>query len=244
MRFRLLLAALILLAPATRAAPPDTELSTAQRQQIVQVLRDALLHDPTILRDALAALQADDLRRQETAARATIAALGPRLVDPADPVAGNPFGDVTVVEFYDTRCPYCRRMGPVMAELLRIDPKLRLVVKDLPVLGPSSQLESRFLLAAQKQGGYFRMHEAVMKLGGTSTRDSLRALADQLGLDGARMARDIDDPAIKARLQATHAMARELGIEGTPAYVIGTRLFAGATDLPTLQRAVAEARVH
>lgn len=240
MRVLLLLAALIGFCNPAAAQ----ELSPGQRQQMVKLVREALVQDPSILREALAALQADDVRRQERVTRDVIAMIGPRLVDAADPVMGNPLGDVTVVEFFDTRCPYCRRMGPVLAELLRADPKVRLVMKDLPVLGPSSQLESRFLLAAQRQGGYFKMHDAVMQLGGTSTRDSLRELADRLGLDGGRMARDVDDPAIKARLQATNEMARQLGIEGTPAYVVGNRLIAGAADVKELQRAVAEARVR
>lgn len=242
MRLFLVLTGLLMLSASIAGPGLAQDLSPAQRQQLVKVLREALVQDPSILRDALAALQADDVHKQERVTRDVIAMIGPRLVDPADPVSGNPLGDVTIVEFFDTRCPYCRRMGPVLADLLRSDPKVRLVMKDLPVLGPTSQLESRFLLAAQKQGGYFKLHDAVMQLGGASSRDSLRELADHLGLDGGRLARDVDDPAIKTRLQATNDTARQLGIEGTPAYVIGNRLIAGAADLAELQRAVAEAR--
>ena len=242
MRLFLVLTGLLMLSASIAGPGLAQDLSPAQRQQLVKVLREALVQDPSILRDALAALQADDVHKQERVTRDVIAMIGPRLVDPADPVSGNPLGDVTIVEFFDTRCPYCRRMGPVLADLLRSDPKVRLVMKDLPVLGPTSQLESRFLLAAQKQGGYFKLHDAVMQLGGASSRDSLRELADHLGLDGGRLARDVDDPAIKARLQTTNDTARQLGIEGTPAYVIGNRLIAGAADLAELQRAVAEAR--
>ena len=213
-----------------------------QRAAMAKVVRDALVQDPSILREALAALQADEVRRQDKVTRDVLAMMGPRLADPADPVLGNPLGDVTVVEFYDTRCPYCRRMKPVVAELVRMDPRVKVVVKDLPVLGPSSQLESRALLAVQRQGGYFRMQAAVMEVGGTSTRDSLRELAERVGLDGGRMLRDMDDPAIKARLQANVDVAREIGIEGTPAFVIGQRLVSGAAELKELQRAVSEAR--
>ena len=240
------LLALCLLAAPALADPltPDQREAVAQisRETMVQTLRDILVHDPSILRDAVAALQADEQRRQDEAARDKLAALGPHLASPADPVAGNPGGDVTVVEFYDTRCPYCRHMEPVIAKLLQSDPKLKLVWKDLPILGPASQLESRALLAAQKQGGYAKLRQAVMQSAGVPTPDSLRSLADQAGLDGARLLRDMDDPAINARLQANLTLARQAGIEGTPAFVVGDQLIPGAADMSDLKRAVAAAR--
>ncbi len=237
-------AALLLLSALPLAAPARAEaLSAAQREEVVRILRETLVRDPSILREALMALQADEGRRREAEARQTLAQLGPKLVTPADPVAGNPLGDVTVVEFFDTRCPYCRAMNPVMAELLRGDPRLRVVPKDMPVLGPASQLESQALMAAQKQGGYFKLRDAIMtRPPGPSSRDSLRELADGLGLDGAQMLRDMDDPAIKARIEANLALARSLQIEGTPAFVVGAQLIPGATSLAELQRAVAQAR--
>ena len=241
---RTALAVLLLLATlgAALAQGATQGFTPAQRREIVAVLRDALMRDPSILRDALAALGADDARQQESAARDRIASLGPHLVDPADPVEGNPAGTATVVEFYDTRCPYCRTMEPVVASLLRADAGVRVVVKDLPILGPNSQLESRALLAAQKQDGYCRLRPAVLALSGTTTRDALRDLAERAGLDGARLLRDMDDPAIAARLAANVALARQLAIDGTPAFVVGTRLISGATDLADLQAAVADAR--
>lgn len=232
----------VLLAMFAGTATRAQGLSGAQRQEVVQVLREALKSDPSLLRDALTALQADDARRQDAVTRDVIGLLGPRLVEAADPVEGNPLGDVTIVEFYDTRCPYCRRMLPVLAALVKADPKVKIVLKDLPILGPASQLESRALLAAQKQGGYFTMQEAVMAGGPAPTRDTLRATADRVGLDGARLLRDMDDGAIKARLDSNLDLAKQIGIDGTPAFILGTRLLAGAADLGELQRAVAEAR--
>lgn len=233
---------LMLLAMLTGAAAQAQGLSGPQRQDVVQVLREALKADPSILRDALTALQADDARKQDAVTRDVIGLLGPKLVDAADPVEGNPLGDVTVVEFYDTRCPYCRRMLPVLAALVKADPKVKLVLKDLPILGPASQLESRALLAAQRQGGYFKLQDAVMAGGPTPTRDTLRAMADRVGLDGARMLRDMDDGAIKARLDGNLDLAKQIGIDGTPAFIVGTRLISGAAELGELQRAIAEVR--
>lgn len=231
------LLALLLAAPAAGQG-----LTPAQRSEVVGVLREALRADPSILREALQALQADDARREETATRNTLAKLAGSLVDPADPVLGNPLGDVTIVEFYDTRCPYCRRMLPTHAALLQADPNVRIVFKDLPILGPASQLESRALLAAQRQGGYFKLQDAVMREAAPPTRDTLRAAAERLGLDGGRLLRDMDDPAIKARLDANIALAQQIGLQGTPALIVGKKLFAGLIELGDLQQAVAAAR--
>lgn len=214
----------------------------AQRADIVAIVRDALKTDPSILRDAFVELQKDEAQGQERIASAAIARLDKQIHDPADAIEGNPLGDITVVEFYDTRCPYCRRMLPVIAELVRAEPNVKVTMKDMPILGPASVLESRALLAAQRQGGYFKMRDAVMASSTPATIDSLRETATRLGLDSARMIRDMDDPAIKARLEANVALAQQIGIQGTPAMVIGSTLLAGAVDVGELRQAIAAAR--
>ncbi len=218
------------------------EFTPAQRAEIVGILRDALKQDPTILRDALVTLQADEGERTQAAARSAIAQARELLITPADPVAGNPQGDVTIVEFFDTRCPYCRKMDPVMDSFLVKDRKVRLVYKDLPILGPASLLGTKALLAAQKQGAYDKMREAVMHLPPDTTLPQLEAAARGLGLDWPRMAKDMDDPTVQARIDANLNLAHSLGIQGTPALVIGNDLIPGAVDLPDLEKAVAEAR--
>lgn len=238
----ILLAATVLLCALGPAAADG--LTAGQRDEVVQVLRDALRRDPSILRDALAALQADEERTRERAAADAIARLGAGLVDPADAVEGNPRGDVTMVEFYDTRCPYCRRMLPAMAELMRLEPGLRLVMKDLPILGATSQLESRALLAAQRQGGYFKLRDALMRSTAPSTADTIRDTADRLGLDGARLVQEMNDPAIKARLDGNIALAQKVGIQGTPAMIVGRQVLAGAADVVEMRQAIAAARAQ
>ena len=232
---RILLLLLLMTVPAWAFTPDE-------RQEILGIVRDTLRTDPGLLRDALRALDVDDARQQAAATTNALAIIGPRLIDPLDPVAGNPLGDVTIVNFYDTRCPYCRQMMPIEADLLRQDPGLRFVTKDLPVLGATSQLEARALLAAQRQGGYLKLQGVIMRQAAPSTRDTLRAEADRLGLDGGRLLRDIDDPAIKARLTATIDMANQLSIQGTPALIVGDRLLSGAQTLAELQSAVAAVR--
>ena len=161
-RIPLPLAWLCLVACLHPASVRAAEFTPAQRSEIVQILRDALRQDPSILRDAVGALQADDGIRQQDTSRAAIAAARNSLVDPADPIGGNPKGDVTIVEFFDTRCPYCRKLEPAMAQLLERDHGVRLVYKDMPILGPPSVLGSKALLAAHKQGGYERLRTAIM----------------------------------------------------------------------------------
>ncbi len=211
--------------------------------EIIGIVRDALKTDPSILRDAVTALRADDGRQQEAAARTAIIASASRLTsNPGDPIAGNPAGDVTLVEFYDVRCPYCRHMLPVIDQLLASDKGVRLVFKDLPILGPGSVLGTRALLAAQSQGAYMKLQAAIMTGPPDVTEDSLKAQALAVGLDWAKLRRDMDDPGIQKRIDENLALAKTIDVEGTPAIVIGTRLMPGAMDLPALQAVIREAR--
>lgn len=224
------------------SAAGAAEFTPDQRAEIVAIVRQALKQDPSILRDAVIALQTEEGEKSKQAARAAIAQNHDKLVTPADPVAGNPHGGVTVVEFFDTRCPYCRRMEPTMSQFLAQDHNVRLVYKDLPILGPASVMGSKALLAAQKQGAYGPMRDAVMKLPPDTTLAQLETTARNLGLDWPRLQHDMDDPAIQARLDQNIALAHALGIQGTPALVIGDNLIPGAVDLADLKKVVAEAR--
>jgi protein-disulfide isomerase len=224
------------------AGPTAAAFTPVQRAEIVRILREALKSDPSILRDAVNALQAEEGQKHEAAARAAIDASNQALLhDPTDPVAGNPAGDVTLVEFFDIRCPYCREMQPVLEQLLREDRGVRLVLKDFPVLGPESKLGARALLAAERQGGYLKLQEALMR-SRPPTEESLRAEAGALGLDWARLKHDMDEPAVQQKIAANLALARTLGVQGTPAFVVGGKLIEGAVEIADLRRAISEAR--
>ena len=223
-----------LLVPAAWAA----EFTPAQRAEIVQILRDALKQDPSILRDAVTAMQADESDRQ----KAALAAAKDKLIDPGDPVGGNPKGDVTIVEFFDTRCPYCRKLEPTMTELLARDHGVRVVYKDLPILGPASVLGSKALLAAQKQGGYEKLRDAIMAAPPQTTKAMIQDAAQRLGLDWKRLEHDMADPAIQTRIEANLKLAHTIGIEGTPAMVIGDELIPGAVEMADLTTAIAKIR--
>jgi protein-disulfide isomerase len=211
------------------------EFTPAQRAEIVRIVRDALMGDPSILHDALQSMKDADMRNAIEAHRAA-------LVTPADPVVGNVNGTVTVVEFYDTRCPYCREIEPTIAQLLVRDHSVRLVYKDLPVLGPASVLAAHALLAAQQQNGYEKLRAALMHAPPDYTREEVLAMARKVGLNPDRLAHDMDDPAIATRLDANLALASALGIDGTPALVVGDVLVPGAIELSELEKDIATAR--
>ena len=242
MRLRWLLAAILLVPALVPARAAAGDFTPQQRAEIVAIVRDALRTDPTILRDAVAAIQADEQARQTRLSEAAVRAQRASLVQPGDPQTGNPKGDVTIVEFYDTRCPYCRALDPQMAKLLRRDPGVRLVYKDIPILGPASVLGARAVLAAQAQGGYERLRDALMQSPAPPTQASIAADAARLGLDPARLARDMEAPAVQQRIDANLKLAGTLGINGTPAFIVGGKLYTGAMDETALERIVTKAR--
>ena len=223
----------------------DGSFTPAQRAEIVAILRDALRTDPSILRDAVGALQADESRQQAGATRDALATHRQALVGTAgDPAAGDARGRPTVVEFYDTRCPYCRRMVPVMAELVRAMPTLRVVYKDIPILGPGSTLQAKALLSALALGGdaaYLRLQDAVMKDTAAPTDATIRADAQAAGLDPDRILAGMGSPAVQARIDANLALSQALHVEGTPALVIGNQLIPGAIGVDDLKAAVERA---
>ena len=230
----------VILAVAGLLAVQADDFTPAQRDAIVAIMRDALKRDPSILRDAVASMQADDATREAAANKTAIAKYrGEILASPAGMVAGNPKGTVTVVEFYDTRCPYCRKMLPEIAALLQSDPNVRWIYKDFPVLGASSTMEAKALLAADRQGGYAKMQALLMKQGGTETTDNIAMLASGAGLDARKLLADMQDPAIADAINANLALGTNLNINGTPAFVIGDTKVPGAVDLDDLRKLVA-----
>jgi protein-disulfide isomerase len=217
--------------------------SPEQRSEIIGIIRDAMKADPSILRDAIAAMQQQERTAQESARREALAASADALFrNAADPIKGNPQGDVTIVEFFDARCTYCKALYPTMQTLLQRDRNIRVVLKDLPILGPNSVLASRALMAAQKQGKYEPLYDALLRLRTEPTEATIQAEAQRAGLDWPRLRRDMEDPAIQRRIEANVALAQRLQLEGTPALVIGDTLVPGAVELPELERLVAVAR--
>jgi len=234
---------LCLLACAAPARAQTPSFTPDQRKAIIQIVREALKNDPSILRDAVTALQADNEARDAASTKARLSAdKNDLLAKPGDPVAGNPAGDVTIVEFYDPRCPYCRRMLPVIDALLHKDHGVRLVYKDIPVLGAASLTEAKAILAAQKQGGYTKMQAALMSNSAEPSDAMIRQIASSVGLDPAKLAADMNSPAISGRIQQNLALARDLKVDGTPAFIVGDQVIPGAMDEVNLATVIAAAR--
>ena len=235
---------LFLLAFRPAAAGDDT-LGPDHRKAIEQVVREYLNNNPEILVDALKSLREKQEGKQKARSQTVLTSRRPELEnDPATPFGGNIKGNVTVVEFVDYQCGYCKRVRPVVEELLRGDGNIRIVFKELPILGAPSVIAARAALAAWKQshGGYNKFHFALMATKGKLSEDRIMAVAAKSGLDVERLRRDMAAPEIDEALQKNFRLAEDLGIRGTPAFVIGKRLVPGAIDLKAFQKLIAEAR--
>ena len=162
---------------------------------------------------------------------------------PTSFVAGNPAGDASVVAFFDYNCPYCRNNAPALANLIARDPKIRLVLKELPMLGADSEAVARLALAARVQGQYYEMHRRLITEPGRATPEKALRIAAALGLDAEKLTRDSQEDAVQAILAENSRLADRLGIQGVPFYLVGDRVLPAAEDFPKrLAEAVAEIR--
>ena len=208
-----------------------------------QRVRDFLLEHPEVIMEAVQLLQERQRAAEAENLKRTIAARRDEIFnDPSAPVGGNPSGDVTVVEFFDYNCPYCRRVAPTLAEVEEADASLRIVYKEFPILGPGSRFAARAALAAQKQGTYPAFHTALMRAQEQLDENEVITIAQAVGLDAARLQQDMQDPAIEDAIARNLELAEALGITGTPSFVIGDRIVPGAIDRRTLERLIAGAR--
>jgi protein-disulfide isomerase len=144
--------------------------------------------------------------------------------------AGNPDGDVTVVEFFDYNCGYCKRALPELVKLIEGDDKVRVVFKELPIFGEESEWAAKAALAAGKQGKYFEMHQKLYAAPGKADKDKALRVAAEIGLDVPQLEKDMEDPAVIQALDETKEIAAKLGVQGTPLYLIGDRMIPGAPD--------------
>lgn len=154
--------------------------------------------------------------------------------------------DVTIVEYFDYACPYCKRMDPVFDQLLASDRKVRVVYRDWPILRPESRIAARLAIASQWQGKHAAFHDALLKLPGRLTDESIRAAADSAGVDWARLQRDeaAHSAEIDKLLAETNLHADILKLSGTPALLVGDHLLRGAVDIDMLKRIVATVRAE
>jgi protein-disulfide isomerase len=208
-------------------------------------VRDYLLAHPDVIVQSVNQLEARQRAKAETEVQEMIKSRADEIFrDASAPTGGNPNGDVTLVEFFDYNCPYCRQVAPAMAKAEEADPQLRIAYKEFPILGPNSTFAAKAALAANKQGKYVAFHRGLYGVRGAVDAGKVREVAAAVGLDMDRLKADMDDPAIQAAIDRNIALAQALRINGTPAFVIGREILRGAIDLETLQAMIRNAREH
>ncbi len=226
-----------------QAGQPAHALSERDKAQVEQIVRDYLKNNPRVLQDMINRLQALNEREAAVEAEKNIVANRTQVLGgDKSMVAGNPNGDVTVVEFFDYRCSYCRLAQPNIVRLLKEDSNVRVVFKEYPVLGPESITASRAAIASARQGKYVEYHMALMGLQEPLTDAVIYRVAGEVGLDVARLKQDMKDEAIDQLIADNHALAEKLGIEGTPNFVVGTQLLQGLVPYERMKEAIDKAR--
>jgi len=241
-RFTLLAALALSSAALAQPAP----FSPEQREALGGIIREYLVKNPEVLQEAFTELQ----RRQQEAEQAGRAEVltserGKLENSPRDFVLGNPQGDVTMVEFLDYNCGYCKRAVADVKALIKADPKLRVVIKDFPVLGPGSVEASRVALAAKSQlsgDKLYEFHTKLMERRGQANGESAKAVAKEMGLDMARLDKDLESGEVNVTLQENMELGEKLGINGTPGFVIGNEVIAGAVGAEPLKQVIANTR--
>lgn len=209
------------LAPAAAADKP------LDKEAVEKIVRDYLVANPEVILEAIQALERKEQAAAEAAQAEALVTNRKALLE-SGPVGGNPKGDVTLVEFFDYNCGYCKRTHPERTEAVKKDGKVKVIYKEFPILSPSSTEAARAALAADKQGKYEAFHSALMSHQGPLNSDVIRETAKKVGINVKQMEDDMGDPSIQAQIDANIELARALGIRGTPGFVIGDTLIPGA----------------
>jgi protein-disulfide isomerase len=222
-------------------------ISPAQRTEIESIIKDYLIKNPEILQDVSAELEkrqaAAEAAKHQVAVKDNAAEL---FNSKRQVVLGNPQGDVTMVEFFDYNCGYCKRAVADMLELVKTDPKLRVVLKEFPVLGEGSVEAARVAVAARMQDAgskkYLDFHQKLLGSRGSVNRAAALAAAREVGYDMSRLEKDMAGDEPKATMEESFKLADALGLSGTPSYVIGNQVVVGAVGLANLQEKINAAR--
>lgn len=229
---------LLLAVQSAVAQEAAAAFSAKQRQEIEAVVRDYLKKHPEILLEMTRTLEERDVQAKLVTHREALER------DPNSVVGGNPKGDVTIVEFFDYRCGFCKEVAERLHQAVKQDGKVRLVYKEFPILGPDSTFAARAAIAAIPQGAdkYIAFHNALLTVRGPLSEAAVLATAKQVGLDVAKLQARMPDKAVDAVIADNLRLARSMGIDGTPAFVIGDQLIAGAIDSAGFKQAISQAR--
>lgn len=238
-----LLSAIALVVLMAASPAPAATLDEQQKQEIQDLVRAYLLEHPEILREMSANLEAKErAAEEETRSKTLVENAAAIFKSPADPVAGNPSGDVTVVEFMDYNCSWCKKGVNEVASLVEADKNVKVIFKEFPIFGAGSEFAARAAMAASRQGKYWELHRALFGHDGPVTEEVTRQLAADLGLDMARLDTDMKDEAITKAMADTQALAVSMQINGTPAFIVDDKVFPGFVPKEHLLSAIADVR--
>ena len=236
----ILTACLSLLCTFGLARPGAADLSAPE---VKQLALEAILENPEIIRQAIDLLRQNEEASAAMQAQALLQSERDRLErDPNAPVLGNLNGDVTIIEFFDYNCPYCRQAGKTVQELIGSDPNVRIIFREWPVLGEGSIFAARAALASRTQGKYEEFHWALMNGEGRATEASILKVARDLELDIVRLLADMESPAVELHLERSNDLARNLGFTGTPAFIVGDQTVPGMISLEKIEKLIADVR--
>ncbi|MBS0169490.1 MAG: DsbA family protein [Nitrospira sp.] len=223
------------------SADPTGDPATGQILE--QIIERYIRNHPEVIEQSLQALETRRAAEEQQRQKAAIATHQQELLhDPDSPVSGNRAGDITVVEFFDYRCGYCKRAASALTELQQQDGGVRVVYKDFPILGETSELAAKAALASHLQGKHQAFHEALLAAKDDLTKEQLFRIAQRIGLDVNQLDRDINRPEWQTVIERNRRLAKTLGISGTPAFIVGKELVPGALDVKMLQDLVAQGR--
>lgn len=241
-----LVAVVFLLATSSWSVTPkagEPAFSDAQKQEMHKIIREYLISNPGVLREAFEALENQQQVAQEDQARESIKQNAATLFrSERGFVFGNPDGNVTMVEFFDYNCGYCKRSLSDVVKLVETDKDLKLVLKEFPILGPGSLYAARAAIASKKQNKYWDFHLALMNNKGAADETQVLKVAGEVGLDIEKLKADMDHPDVTATINESMELANAIGINGTPAFIIDDNLIPGALGVDGLRERIAKVR--
>jgi protein-disulfide isomerase len=230
---------------APAASATDTTFSADQRLAIEGIVKDYLMKHPEILLEVQTALETKAAEQDAAKTKALVAEHAKDIYrSPNAPLAGNPDGDITVVEFFDYNCGYCRRGFSEIQKLVESDKTVRVVFAEFPILGDDSVHAAKVALAARKQGKYWEVHSGILSSSGKVNEATALKVAEKVGLDMTKLKADMGSPEVQAELDRVKDLAQKLAINGTPHFLVGDRAVQGAPEdlFDVLEGHVAEMR--
>ncbi|MDD3181453.1 MAG: DsbA family protein [Alphaproteobacteria bacterium] len=240
----LLSCALFLFPIVSSQANGTSALTSAQKKEVEDIVRELITKkEPEMIIHAAQTVQ--ERMEKETSAKGQKSVeknLDKIVNDPSSPVGGNPKGDITIVEFFDYSCGYCKMAQQTVEKLLDEDKNIRFVYKELPILGTNSLVASKAGIASMSQNKYVKFHQALMTSKSPLNESSIMEIAKEVGMDTDKLKKDMESEKTGNLIKANLTMAKEIGAQGTPTFIVGGKLFPGAVSLEQMKQAIESAR--